>query len=85
MNERTKNPRESHSFASKWDAIFGNPFMQAPRRSVQPHGVGEQKRCLHAPTPPRCEGIFYHLTLQEVERTPVFPERNLHPFTSLKL
>jgi len=23
MNERTKNPRESHSFASKWDAIFG--------------------------------------------------------------
>ena len=49
MNERTKNPRESHSFAFKWDAIFGNPFMQAPRRSAKPPVDDDPRRLL---TPP---------------------------------
>ena len=78
MNERTKNPGESHSFAFKWDAIFGNPFMQAHRRSAQPHGVGEQMRCLHAPTPPGGKEILTNSTSKAVSALLFFLRETLN-------
>lgn len=82
MSERTKIPRKSRSFASKWDAIFGNPFMQTYRRSAQPHGVGEQKRCLHAPTPPGGKESFTTSHSKRLSALPPFlsePPHLSHP------